>query len=578
MVEVARLSKPKILRQVGEASVHKAKAYLRRDVWSDLRAQGQTIKGRCQGQAPHPYRVEVTFDGDAITGADCSCPVGGGGHCKHVAALLLYYREHPDAFVEVEELESTLERRSKGELVALIRRMIRRVPELELLLDAPLPGYTDPATADDPEPYRRQARAAFEHGGDGWDAASLVAHELDDIVGTGDEFRAQGAYAAAVAVYRGVAEEVLEQFTAYHDDEGDLLGVVADCASGLCQCLEGVPGDSPRRDDLLRALVDLYVADEAHGGLGVSDTIPEALLHQTTPEEHRRIAGWVRAKLPRGESWSDEYLRRSLGSFLLELEADELDDEAYLRLCRETGRAAELVDRLLSLDRLDEALKVVRAAQDHDLLPLADLLVQHGNAQEAEWLVEDRAAGQENGTRLLDWLKGRALERRDKATALKLAGQMFQRQPSLQGYAEMRRLVGAKAWPELRQRLIADLEKSRAAWLLIDIYLQEGEVKAALALLRSDVGRRSGRKLDVARAAEQEFPREALALYREAAEGLIEQRGREAYRAASDHLGKVRELHSRLGEADTWTAYIAGLRERYRPLRALREEMDRAGL
>src|SRR6516164_4280985 len=172
MVEVARLSKPRILRQVGEASIQKAKAYLRRDVWRDLRVQGPTVKGRCQGQAPNPYRVAVTFDGDAIVGADCSCPVGDGGHCKHVAALLLYYREHPDAFVEVEELDEALERRSKGELVALVRRMIRRVPELELLLEAPLPGYTDPATADDPEAYRRQARAAFEHDDDSWTSAA----------------------------------------------------------------------------------------------------------------------------------------------------------------------------------------------------------------------------------------------------------------------------------------------------------------------------------------------------------------------------------------------------------------------
>ena len=50
--------------------------------------------------------------------------------------------------------------------------------------------------------------------------------------------------------------------------------------------------------------------------------------------------------MPKGESWSDEYQRRAIGSFLLDLEADELDDEAYLRLCRETGRAVELVDRL----------------------------------------------------------------------------------------------------------------------------------------------------------------------------------------------------------------------------------------
>ncbi len=577
MVEVARLTRPKILRQVGEASVQKAKAYLRKQVWSDLRVQGPTVKGRCQGQAPHPYRVAVTFDGDAIASADCSCPVGDGGHCKHVAALLLYYREHPDAFVEVEELESALERRSKGELVALIRRMIRRVPELELLLDVPLPGYTDPAAADDPEPYRRQARAAFEHAGDGWDAASGIAHELADIVETGDEFRAQGAYAAAVAVYRGVAEEVLERFTYVHDDEGDLLGVVADCAEGLCQCLAGLPGNGTRRDDLLRVLVELYVADEAHGGLGVSDSIPEALLHQTTANERRQVAGWLRAQLPKGESWSDEYQRRAIGSFLLELEADDLDDEAYLALCRETGRPVELVERLLSLGRLDEALKVVRAADDHDLIPLADLLVQHGHPQEAEWLVEDRA-GKARGCYLLDWLKRRALERRDKPAALTLAEQIFRREPSLEGYNELRRLTGKEEWPGKRQRLLAELERAQNAWLLIDIYLHEHTIDAALAVLNTKWGQHSGRKLDVAKAAEKDYPREALSLYRDAAGKLIEQRGREAYQSACGYLRKVRDLYHRLDDASGWTKYMADLRERYRSLRALREELDRAGL
>src|SRR5207249_2998610 len=124
--------------------------------------------------------------------------------------------------------------------------------------------------------------------------APAVAHELADIVATGDEFRAAGAHPAAVAVYRAVAEEVLARFERAQDGEGDLLGVVADCAAGLCQCLEAGPADAAHRDTLIRALVDLYVADEAHGGLGVSDSVPEALLHRTTEDERRRIAGWLR--------------------------------------------------------------------------------------------------------------------------------------------------------------------------------------------------------------------------------------------------------------------------------------------
>jgi hypothetical protein len=576
MVVLTRPTKPQIIRQVGETSIQRAKNCLHRNAWSDLRVQGNTVKGRCQGQAPSPYRVAVTFDGDEITAADCSCPVGDGGHCKHVAALLLYYRDHPAAFADVEELDAALERRSKGELVALIRRMVRRMPELELLLDAPLPGYADPAAAEDPEPYRRQARAALEHGDGEW-GSWAIAHELADIVATGDEFHKAGQYAAAVAVYRAVAEEVLRQFEQFNDEEGDLLGVVSDCAAGLCDCLEAAPEGAPHRPDLIRALVDLYVADEACGGLGVSDSIPEALLHRTTAAERRQVAMWLRERLPQGDSWSAEYQRRAIGSFLLELEADELDDEAYLRLCRETGRAVELVDRLLSLDRLAEAMKAIKAAEDHELLRLADVLVQHGHAQEAEWLVEDRA-GTAHGTHLLDWLKRRAVERNDKAGALNLSEQMYKHEPSLAEYDELRRLAGKASWPELRRRLLADLEKQRNAWLLIDIYLRENEVQKALAVMNTDWGRHSGRALEVAKAAEKDHPAEAKELYRRAAEASIEHRNRDGYQSACSHLRKVRDLSKRLRENGTWDEYVAGLRERYRPLRALREEMDKAGL
>jgi hypothetical protein len=41
---------------------------------------------------------------------------------------------------------------------------------------------------------------------------------------------------------------------------------------------------------------------------------------------------------------------------------------------------------------------------------------------------------------------------------------------------------------------------------------------------------------------------------------------------------RVRALHSRLGEEAAWNTYIAHLREDHRRLRALREELDIAGL
>ena len=86
--------------------------------------------------------------------------------------------------------------------------------------------------------------------------------------------------------------------------------------------------------------------------MGLGDTVPEMITHYATQHERRRVAGWVREALPEGRSWG----REALGRFLLELEADTLDDEAFLRVCRETGRTDDLIERLLLLNRVDEAV------------------------------------------------------------------------------------------------------------------------------------------------------------------------------------------------------------------------------
>ena len=50
------------------------------------------------------------------------------------------------------------------------------------------------------------------------------------------------------------------------------------------------------------------------------------------------------------------------------------------------------------------------------------------------------------------------------------------------------------------------------------------------------------------------------------------------YQEACKFLKKVRDLYRKLGEAKAWTKYLAALREKNHRLRALQEELKRAGL
>jgi len=119
---------------------------------------------------------------------------------------------------------------------------------------------------------------------------------------------------------------------------------------------------------------------------------------------------------------------------------------------------------------------------------------------------------------------------------------------------------------------------------LIEIYLQEDEVDPVLETLR-EISAASGRiRVDVgltprvAAAAEEARPRDAIRLYVQTVERLIAHRGRHNYATAATYLKRVRGLYQRLDEGSTWETTIAELRDGNRRLRALKDELNKAGL
>ena len=98
------------------------------------------LSAKCLGSSYPYYVVKVTLDPDGIASAECSCPVGFGGYCKHVAALLLTWMDNPEIFREVKDVSVSLENLSKADLINLIHRMIQQEPDLERLLELPIPG------------------------------------------------------------------------------------------------------------------------------------------------------------------------------------------------------------------------------------------------------------------------------------------------------------------------------------------------------------------------------------------------------------------------------------------------------
>ena len=457
-----------------------------------------------------------------------------------------------------------------------------------------------------PATYRRQVADAFRRD------TPRITQELLTVKQTADTLAQQGDVLGAATIYETMVMEIFEQshlyyeeaeYDDYYEEEGyypeeeGLEEFVGECIAALGSYLADEQTDRVAREKSIAVLFAIYRRDlHADNSHGFAERAADQLVRFATPLERQTIAEWIRKLLTDKEEVITGSPRQAYGGLLLDLEKDTLDDDAYLRICRETGRTADLVERLLTLGRIDEAVRETQRVDDLAFLKLADLFVQQGQDAVAERLVRARVT-EKPALHFLEWLQQYYRDRSDHAAELEIAETAFRTQPSLRRYQELRTLARQlDRWETLRPELLAFLEQAgntRNTTLLIEIALDEGDIDHALHLLKGIAKKDSygytyndsygyysfsDIALQVARAAEETHPREAIELYRQRAERLIAQRGRQNYQQACTFLAKMRALYEKLGERETWTSYVTALREQNRNLRALKEELANAGL
>lgn len=586
MTQLPKLTEADIRHWVGETSFQRGQSHASGNAILHPHCQGNLIKAQCQGSSYAPYRVQAALGPGGIISSDCSCPVGSG-RCKHVAALLLAWLRRPEEFTEIADLETNLAQRSPAELIALIRQMVERYPDLELLLELPTPAPAGAQPPLDAQAIRRQARQAFRGDRAGWVDPFEAGADLQPLLNLAAGYVAQQNWRDAVTVYEVIIRETLDNYEMVHEEAGELSEIVNDSVSGLGECLEATT-DPALRQAILRVLVDTYLWDVNFGGIDMGYEADDLILCHTNPGERRLVIEWLQAALPSGDSWSADYHRQRLGGFLLALQGDTLDAAAFIALCRQTGRLNDLVDRLLDLGRLDEATAEARQAEDYPLLQLAPLFEAHSQGDRVEQIIRERLSTSKD-RRLPEWLKARLIARNDLAGALPLEEQQLWQSPTPDAYQKLRELAQkAGRWDSLRADILIRLEQEKKYGLLTEIHLLEKDVAAALQTLslvqKQPLGwgyyTATGGPLSirVAQAAEASHPRQALELYLAQVKHLIDSRGRENYATAARYLRRIQALYQSLNEVKTWEKLIADIYQNHRQLRALKEELAKVGL
>jgi uncharacterized Zn finger protein len=84
--------------------------------------------------------------------------------------------------------------------------------------------------------------------------------------------------------------------------------------------------------------------------------------------------------------------------------------------------------------------------------------------------------------------------------------------------------------------------------------------------------------LSVARLAAESRTQAAIEIYTNEAQHSIAGRSRDNYKIAATHLRRVKTIYEQMGESALWKSLIAQIRQEYKRLPALQDELNKAGL
>lgn len=490
---------------------------------------------------------------------------------------------------------------SREELADMIRKMLRRHPDLEVVLYGTRAlqqaSHTGESTVH-AEDFRKRAERAIlscDNRHD-WRAARHIADSLDPIIDIGDNFLQCCKVLSAAAVYHGVAQAIMAYYGEIHD-ECEVATEFGRCIAGLLECLCAIlgadvlselPDDLPNDHDLyvpgarntiFQACTEILFWN-AEAGYCIGDDMPHGLIEHVTSEEKATLIALFRERM---ERQAKDYPRRQYAELLLTFEG-EVDDETFIERAKIAGHLDQAVERLLSLGRTEEALAAVASMPYFHLPEIAPLFIKCGCRAQILDIVKKQLNDRHTFHILGPWLREQYTKHGETEPALDLTWDVFEDHPSLEEYKRLRTLaLQCRRWEEIKERATAMLRASEQQWgrgrMLIDIHLLEEEWKDAIAVARRMQHASAAEdKVHVARQVKHVIPEDALSLLQESAIPNIERRSRPGYKEACEYLQEARDIARKMGKEDEWNAFLRQLLQRYPTLHAFHKEVRTASL
>lgn len=586
-----------MLRDLTSAkSLAKGRSYYHSGAVINPVRRGNRLEALCEGTQYQPYRVWVTLGESGVMDASCTCPYAWEGYCKHIIALLLQYIHQPDSFMERDTVEAILADRSKEELIALVGQMVEKYPDLQALIDRPIPG-TQSTVPFKIESYRQELRRAFDHYSGSW-GDTIAVDTIYAVIRSAKDFAEYGNWQSAAEIYCAILEESFDDDAYLLDQEGEFLMALDEVIAELNRCLdEGkLAENDTQRKLILKHMLDVYTWNIDYGGMDFATDVPQLALRYARADDIPAIRVQIQdAKAEHAAQAYSGWGLKIYEEFLMQLDAiDNVDPEVTLQRLREQELYPLVFEKLLAMGRVEEAIQTVEAhlTTPYERRTALPRLAEAGQDEAAIRLAREML-DVEYTWHIMDWLLAYYEKENDREMVFRSQLERMRKAPAIHHYTELRAAAMAlddseEKWAETRTGIYQFLENGKHYNILTKVCLADEQWEAAwenLAIYRETLSATEGAyeyhelALEVAERSRFALPDCAVTVYVDQAQRYIALRTRDDYATAAEYLAVARELYlDHLQDKETWEELIEEIKTENRRLPALQDELRKAGL
>ncbi len=388
-----------------------------------------TITGIVSGN--QNYNVSVSIDADGDLACNCSCPCDF--NCKHAAALLLKWlsvkKKYNKKSVKAspkQSINQILNEKSKEELIELLETFINKHSELKSLVKI------------EREEIISEIKLLFSKYWE-WNEVGDLISKLE-IIFEGIR-KNKNSWDKNLLNDIEISSMIMINNIENVDDEGDLGIFLEDWFETFGEIFSKTKPDIKEKKEFIQKILDWINKDD----YGFDDSYERALLGMCNTEEDI-----ILIKKFMNQKESEYYNKDDRASFYLELYDKIGMDDKYVEVAEQSGLSLALIDKLISLNRLNEALKTC----------------EKNNKKEFSEQIENK--------------KIEILKKLGKGKEIKeTLSNLLKKTGDFSYFVKLKQESSKKEWIKYFKEAVSDAKSKKRFILLSRIYYHEGDFKKA---------------------------------------------------------------------------------------------------